>query len=102
MQERRRFPRRTVQNESVGLPAAMDVQLLDISVTGVLLQSSQPIEPSARGSLRVNFGGVPLTAEVEIQRVSVVPGDTPSYRIGARFLGMAPQHRQLIERFMVQ
>jgi hypothetical protein len=102
MEERRRFARRPVDNGSISLPSTLNVQVLDISVTGVLLRSTRPVELGARGSLRLNFGGTPLTADIRVQRISESPNNPAEYSIGAMFLGITPQHRQLIERFMVQ
>ena len=105
MEERRRSSRVAIGHiEPAYLPSSEAVQVLDISVTGVLLQSSRSIEPGTRGSLKLNFGGTPFSADVEIRRaVSVtVGGSSPSYRVGASFVAITPEHRQLIERFANQ
>jgi hypothetical protein len=102
MQERRRFPRRTVQNESVTLPASLPVQVLDISVSGVLLRAERPVPHGASGSLRINLDGVPLTANVRVQRVTESAGAAGAYGIGAMFLSLTPRQQQLIDRFMLQ
>jgi len=94
------------RTEVAMLPAAENVQVLDISVIGVLLHSSRRVALGTRGSLRLNLAGAPFSAEVEIRRVSpagINPGDSGSgYRIGATFIGITPDHRQLIERFASQ
>ena len=101
MDERRRFPRRAVEGELATVPAVFNVRVLDISIAGVLLQSTQPVEPGARGSLRLNLGGTPFSADVEVQRIAA--GDAAaSYRFGATFVGLSPDLRHLIERFMTQ
>ena len=101
MEERRRAKRHPVEyGEFVGVPFSLTVQIMDISVAGVLLQSPRPIEVGARGALRLTIGDNSLTADVAVTRVSpaTVGADT-QYRIGARFVGISPEHRQLIERF---
>jgi hypothetical protein len=54
--------------------------------------------------LKLNFWGSPFTADVEIRRaVPVVEhGTTLGYRVGATFVAITPEHRQLIERFASQ
>ena len=86
------------------LPTRQAVQVLDISLIGVLLQSSRRIDPGTRACLRLNLAGAPFSADVEVRRVAPV-GDglrESGYRIGAKFVGIALEHRQLIERFASQ
>ena len=100
MDERRRFPRRQIHGEYAGVQATVSVQVLDISLSGVLLHSSHPIRVGDRGLLRLSLGGEPFTAEVEVQRVSAGPGN--GYRIGLAFVGVGAEQGQLIERFVAQ
>jgi hypothetical protein len=105
MQERRKVERIPVETgELAVLPFPMTVRILDISLSGVLLQSAHPVGPGARGSLRLNLDGVPFTADVEVQRLSPAPDEksTERYRIGARFVGTTREHQQIIERFINQ
>ena len=90
--------------ELAQLPTTQSVQVLDISVMGVLLHSSRPIEPGTRGSLKLNFWGTPFAADVEIRRAVplIEHGSNLGYRVGATFVAIAPEHRQLIERFASQ
>ena len=101
MEERRRAPRREVEGQLATVPAVFNVRVLDISVAGVLLQSSQPVEPGARGRLRLNLDGSPFRADVEVQRMG--EGDASvGYKLGATFVSLSPDLRHLIERFMTQ
>jgi len=104
MEERRRSPRLTVEHgELAVLPYSITVQVLDISVGGVLLHSSRPVAAGERGNLRLNVGGQPFSANIEVQRVSAVsPGGGTGYSIGAMFVAISPEHRQVIERFTNQ
>jgi hypothetical protein len=90
--------------ELAKVPTSQSVQVLDISVMGVLLHASRAVDPGTRGSLKLNFWGSPFSAEVEIRRaVPVVEhGTTLGYRVGATFVAITPEHRQLIERFASQ
>jgi hypothetical protein len=46
---------------------------------------------------------MPFAADVEVRRVSPGPdGREAGFRIGAMFVGISPEHRQVIERFTNQ
>jgi hypothetical protein len=101
MEERRRAPRFSLQRrEAAVLPYSVSVRVLDISLAGVLLQCSQRVNVGARGRLRLNVGGTPVVADVEVRRIMGSPAarDT-DYRIGAMFVALSREHRQVIERF---
>ena len=100
MQERRRASRHEVSEAAANLPAGMSVRVLDISTVGVLLQSPQLVTPGARGSLRFTLGGAPFLADIRVRRVTPESDAGAGYRIGATFVGMTLEHRQVIERFM--
>jgi hypothetical protein len=100
MEERRRAPRHEVSAEFVHLPANMNVRVLDISTAGVLLQSPRLLNPGARGSLRFTLAGAPFLADIQVRRVTSGSDAAAGYRIGATFVEMTVEHRQLIERFM--
>jgi PilZ domain len=102
MEDRRQSVRVTVDGSLATLPSAFDVQVLDINVEGVLLRARQALDIGTRGSLRLNISGVALVAEVEVRRASPVPSvGAELYDIGAVFLTVSPEHRQLIERFAI-
>ena len=102
MQDRRRSRRYAMESGDLAvLPSTVAVQVLDISVGGALLQSSRPVKVGARGCLRLNVGGTPFTADVEVRRLSAGSPDT-SYRIGAIFVTISPENRHIIERFSNQ
>jgi hypothetical protein len=99
MKERRRSPRIPLGDELAVLPVSVTVRVMDISANGVLLQSSRALESGTRASLRLNMGGTPFTAEIEIQRVSTNGGGGAHFELGATFVAISQEHRQLIERF---
>ncbi len=82
-------------------PVTVDVQVLNISAAGVLLHTNQPLDAGMRGCLRLNIGGDALAADVEVRRVSVLVEHGPEngYGVGATFVALTPEHRQLLERF---
>jgi c-di-GMP-binding flagellar brake protein YcgR len=99
--ERRRAARYpTKAGEIVLLPFPVTVQVMDISAAGVLVQANRPIEVGTQGSLRLNIDGTVFQAEVNVRRVApVASGKDLTYRIGAEFVRITPEHRQVIERF---
>lgn len=102
-EERRRSPRVRVPRSDVevSLTTSTTVQLLDISQSGVMLSSAQRVEIGRRAQLRTRIGTEPLTAQVEVRRVSN-GGRTGhgSYRLGAEFVALDEESRRKIERFL--
>ena len=101
MEERRRSPRRTVHGEIAIVPTIANVQLLDVSLSGVLLQSDQSFETGTEGGLTMDLDGSRFRADVHVQRV-MAASSVIGCRLGARFVALSPDDRQLIERFMAQ
>jgi hypothetical protein len=99
--ERRRSPRRAVQDQFAILPTTINVQVLDVSMAGVLLWVDQPLDVGTEGNLVVNLDGSRFTADVQVQRV-VAAGAEGGFRLGARFTNLNPDGRQLIAQFMAQ
>jgi hypothetical protein len=102
MEERRRFPRHDTKGQLATLPANVNVRVLDISVAGVLLHSSEEVEAGTKGNLRLNLDGSAFRADVQVQRVASAPDDAAGCRLGATFVGLSEDLRQLIERFMAR
>ena len=102
MEERRQFPRHDTTGQLATVPASVNVRVLDISVAGVLLHSSEEVAAGTRGHLRLQLDGSPFKADVQVQRVATAPAGTAGYRLGATFVGLSPDVRQLIERFMAR
>lgn len=100
MEERRRNPRHQVADDFLNLPSHASVRVLDISTAGVLLQSPRPLDAGSRAQLRFTLAGAPFSADIVVRRASPAPDARSGYRIGATFVGMMLEHRQLIERFM--
>jgi len=81
-----------------GIPLFLTVQVLEISQGGVLLQSSRPVGVGVRAPLRLTIAGQSFSTEVAVTRVS--PSSAAGgYQIGAAFVTIEPEHRELIERF---
>ena len=101
MEERRRHPRHDTTGQLATVPASVNVRVLDISVAGVLLHSSEAVEAGTKGNLRLHLDGAAFRPDVQVQRVAPDSG-APGYRLGATFVGLSPDLRQLIERFMAR
>ena len=102
---RRRIPRSAIADTELSVLAfPIAVRLLDISLSGVLLEATHPVELGTQGTLRFNFGGVPFSADVKVERLTTAP--TPSggesYSIGATFVTLSRQDQRVIERFADQ
>ena len=102
MDERRRFPRHETTGQLATVPASVNVRVLDISVAGVLLHSSESVAAGTKGNLRLHLDGSAFRVDVQVQRVAAAPAGAAGYRVGATFVGLSPDLRQLIERFMAR
>ena len=80
------------------LPTAHSVRILDISLSGVLLLSKQTAGQGAVGRLRMDLSGQPFSSVVEVRRVALAQGDE-GFRIGAAFVRLSSEHRDMIQRF---
>ncbi len=102
--ERRRVQRAAIADTELSVLAVpIPVRLLDISLGGVLLESSHPVDLGTRGSLRFNFGGVPFLADVKVERVDGSrQGPAERFTIGASFVALSRQDQRVIERFADQ
>jgi hypothetical protein len=98
-EERRRAPRYQVHDgEQAMLPVAGSVRILDISEAGVLVESAHRVREGIRGRLRLDFGGRPFSADVQVQRV--FPAGRDRFRIGAAFINLSPEHAATIARLI--
>jgi hypothetical protein len=102
--DRRRVPRAVIADTELSVLAfPIPVRLLDISLGGVLLESSHSVELGTRGTLRFNFGGVPFSADVKVERLeSQRSGAGERFSIGASFVALSRQDQRVIERFADQ
>jgi hypothetical protein len=102
--ERRRVARAAITDTELSVLAfPVPVRLLDISLSGVLLEASHPVECGTRGTVRFNFGGTPFSAAVRVERVDVRrEGGTERFNIGAAFVALSREDQRVIERFADQ
>ena len=103
--DRRRVPRALITDTELSVLAfPIPVRLLDISLGGVLLESSHPVDLGTSGTLRFNFGGLPFSADVRVERIDRSRSDAGAdrYSIGAAFVALSLQDQRVIERFAHQ
>lgn len=102
--DRRRVPRAVIADTELSVLAfPIQVRLLDISLSGVLLEAAHAVELGTRGTLRFNFGGVPFSADVRVERLGRQRhGAADRFTIGASFVALSRQDQRVIERFADQ
>ena len=96
MDDRRRSPRFSIESGELALlPAPVSVQVLDLSSAGALLLASQPIVVGASARLRLQLGGRPISALVEVRRVA--DAGSGGHQIGVEIVELSPADRTAIE-----
>jgi c-di-GMP-binding flagellar brake protein YcgR len=102
--ERRRTPRATVAGgHALQMPLSTTVQLVDISLGGVLLSSPQGVQPGVRATLQTSLGAQPVQAELEVCRVlpeRAAGHPQGRFRVGARFVALSEADRHAVQRFL--
>jgi hypothetical protein len=102
--ERRRQPRVPISDDqTIGLPMALTVRLVDISAGGVLLSSSQKMNIGQRARLHTTLGSDSFNAEVEVRRVadgSFEGNGRGRYRIGAVFTQLDEAASRSVHHFL--
>ena len=103
--ERRRVPRAVIADTELSVLAfPIPIRLLDISLGGVLFESSNAVELGTRANLRLNFGGSPFSVAVKVERLQDTRDGASDgrYLIGASFVALNRDHQRVIERFANQ
>ncbi len=99
--ERRRSPRIVVTgNARLDRPTALSVRLIDISLGGVLMSSSQPFAKGQYGRLSARLGDVPIDVDIEVRRTSRERDGKDQHKVGARFVGLDNGTREAMHRFL--
>ena len=100
--ERRRSPRIALASGAMAVRlVSMPVRFLDLSSDGVLLSCPDPIAPGATSRVIARLGGRPLDAELDVRHVSSEWDQrVGGYRVGGRFLPLAPQARLAVESLL--
>ena len=102
-EERRRWLRTPpAPGAHVTLARPSDVELIDISASGVLLAAATKLRIGQQTELRLVLHRVPVVVRAEIVRVE--PSDagaaSPRYYYGARFTAMSEASAAALRRFL--
>ncbi len=95
--ERRQGPRVPVSDGvKSDRTVAISVRVLDLSLNGLLVVSSQPLEVGQYARISTRLGDHGIEADVIVRRVSAEEG---SYRVGARFVSLDEATRETMRQF---
>jgi PilZ domain len=104
IQERRRFARHETAKEGrLGLPVVHDVELVDISHTGLLFSCTGSLKVGQRAQVRVLLGREPFSASIEVVRIereTLVPRNAGRIRFGAIFTAVDENSQRNLQRFL--
>jgi c-di-GMP-binding flagellar brake protein YcgR len=78
----------------------ISVRLVDISVSGCLLESSHRIEKGTTGSLSVVFEGTQYLDDIRVIRCRENEGSSSLYFLGAEFLWTTSPHQRSLRRIL--
>ena len=82
---------------------ALPVVVVDMSVTGCLVQCGALLDKGAILGLAVEIGGPVLDARIKVAESYVdgsAPDDAPRYLAGVEFLGLMPHAADRLRRFL--
>jgi PilZ domain len=99
--DRRQWPRvPPADGTEMNRPEWSTVQVLDISVSGVLFLAPERIAPKTKAQLRLRLGDSSFTGDIEIRRSDRHQTPSGGYRIGATFTTLADGSRASLEDFI--
>ena len=102
--QRRRAPRLPMRLAGrLAGRVAHPVTVLDLSVTGCLVQCGALLDHGAILDLAMEIGGTELEARVKVAEAYVdgtAPEAAPQYLAGLEFLGLTPQAADRLRRFL--
>ena len=104
LEERRQVSRIPIRNGYVYLKSSWStIQLLDISLGGVLMSASRSFPVGHRAGLRTVVNGERVAVEVEIKRDDPPTSGRQGTRlVGASFVTLDERSRQSLEKFLRQ
>ena len=84
------------------LGASLPVQILEISLSGVLLGSKTALALGERAEFTLTVGSRPLRVAIAIRHVSIEQRSRggPRYRLGAAFVGMTAAQRLVLSELL--
>ena len=102
LEERREVSRIPIRNGYAYLKSTWStIQLLDISLGGVLMSAGRPLPVGHRAGLRTVVNGERVAVDVEITRDDPPTGARPGkWLVGASFVSLDERSRQSLEKFL--
>ena len=73
------------------LTRELHARVIDVSVSGCLVETRRRLEVGTIGRLRVRFRGAECEDDVEVMRCDAVEGPVASYHVGVRLLWTTPR-----------
>jgi hypothetical protein len=103
--DRRRTPRLTPRHPTqVELSAVMDIEVLDLSETGVLLACDCVLDIGHRTQVRILLGREPFVAWIEVKRIAEIKGQSGRspgrYLVGAVFTSVDDHSARALRQFL--
>ena len=102
--ERRRASRfEPAKEQKLSLDVSIPVQVLDISLAGILLASKAELSVGDRAELKATIGTRSISVVIEIRQVSMEANPTRGvhrHRAGAVFAAMSAEQQLLLEQLL--
>jgi hypothetical protein len=104
LHERRRFPRHNLRRHAVvHVPVVHEVQLVDVSRTGILFACARPFAVGQRVEIRAVLARQPFSASIQIVRSAQhdAAATKGALCFGATILGVDDASRRTLQSFLV-
>jgi len=91
------------KSEAVDVGLSLMIRILDLSLTGAMLQSPVELFVGQRAVVRAVLSGERFQAETEVRHIQAkegAPHRPPVMLIGVDFVGLDDGNRAVIERFL--
>ena len=99
-QERRRTPRIAAGGaQTFRFARRVRIRVVDVSATGALLASEEPLPVGLTGRLQLSLGGVRFEGEVQIVRDQRA-GAAGGHLLGSSVTPSAPRHQEALDVFL--
>jgi len=84
-------------NELAVLTREVELRVLDVSVSGCLLETQRPIEIGTLATIRVTIGDQAYSDDVHVVRCYPIAGGS-TFHVGMKFLWTSAPHRHSLRR----
>jgi len=85
------------RNELAVLTRELELRVLDVSVSGCLLETQRPVEIGTLATIRVTIGDQAYVDDVHVVRCHSIAGGS-IFHVGTKFLWTSPPHRHSLRR----